>query len=131
MPIPSFSPRPEKGTIIGKTEVSFIALDQTTRREVTNRLGAASRESCRMPAFAYAWELPGGQGVWFAACMYGGAAGEFEWTRWRAFFVLCDEEDRVAATSFLRLSSGRSLDEQLEKWGAKQQKRLRPKPLKQ
>jgi hypothetical protein len=48
--------------------------------------------------------------------MFGGA-GEFD--DWRALFVLLNEQGVVTKTQFVCLSSGRSLDEQLEQWAAK------------
>jgi hypothetical protein len=116
LPLPSFSRKLEAGRIIRCEQVAFIVPAQTMFGEVTNHLGCEFRDSPRVPALAYSWELAGGRGVWWAA-WEGSVAGEFEWSHWRAFFVLLDERGVVIKTKFARLSGRRSLDEQLEKWG--------------
>jgi len=118
LPIPSFSRKVEAGQVLRRDQVAFIVPGQTSLGEITNRLGGGFRDSGRMPALAYSWELAGGRGVWWAACE-GSFAGEFEWSHWRAFFVLFDERGVVIKTKFARLSGRRSLDEQLEQWAAK------------
>jgi hypothetical protein len=121
IPVPSFSNHPEVGRVIQAREAAFIVPGQTTRAQVVERLGADFRASRRMPVMAYSWELPGGTALWwwFVFCTEGGAAdaGEFEWSRWRAFFVAFDQDGYVTQARFIRLSSRKSLDDQLEKWG--------------
>lgn len=119
LPIPSSSRHPEHGQVIGSEQVRFIQTGCTTRQEVTNRLGCDFRDSPRVRALAYSWEMPGGRGLWWLACMGGGTGGEFEWSHWRALFLRFDDDDVVVQTKFVRLSSGRSLDEQLERWALK------------
>ena len=119
LPMPNFSRTPENGKVIQSEQVSFIRPGLTTRQEVTNRLGCEFRDSPRAPALAYSWEIPGGRGLWWLACMEGGVSGEFEWSYWRAFFVLFDADDVVAETKFVRLGGKKSLDEQLEQWALK------------
>jgi hypothetical protein len=122
IPVPAGSSHVEIGRVIQAREVAFIVPGQTTRAHVVERLGADFRASPRMPVMAYSWELPGGTALWwwFVFCTEGGAgdAGEFEWSRWRAFFVAFDQNGYVTKAMFIRLSSRKSLDEQLEAWGA-------------
>ena len=122
IPVPASSSQVVVGRVIQAREAAFIVPGQTTRADVVERLGADFRASPRMPVMAYSWELPGGTALWwwFVFCTEGGAgdAGEFEWSRWRAFFVAFDQAGYVTKTRFIRLSSRKSLDEQLEAWGA-------------
>jgi len=121
IPVPASSSQVVVGRIIQAREAAFIVPGQTTRAHVVERLGADFRASPRLPVMAYSWDLPGGTALWwwFVICEYGAAdAREFEWGRWRAFFVAFDQEGYVTKTKFIRLSGRKSLDEQLEAWGA-------------
>jgi hypothetical protein len=122
IPVPSFSRQAPVGRAIQAREAAFIVPGQTTRAQVVEQLGADFRASPRLPVVAYSWDLPGGTALWWWAvfCTEGGAgdAGEFEWGRWRAFFVAFDQDGYVTRTKFIRLSGRKSLDEQLEAWGA-------------
>jgi hypothetical protein len=122
IPVPSLSRQPADGRVIQAQEAAFIVPGQTTRAQVVEQLGADFRASPRLPVMAYSWDLPGGTALWWWAvfCTEGGAgdAGEFEWGRWRAFFVAFDQDGYVTKTKFVRLSGRKSLDEQLEAWGA-------------
>jgi hypothetical protein len=122
IPVPSFSGQTPVGRVIQAREAAFIVPGQTTRAQVVEQLGADFRPSPRLPVIAYSWDLPGGTALWWWAvfCTEGGAgdAGEFEWGRWRAFFVAFDQDGYVTKTKFIRLSGRKSLDEQLEAWGA-------------
>ena len=122
IPLPTGSSQAAVGRVIQSREAAFIVPGQTTRAHVVDRLGADFRASPRMPVLAYSWELPGGKALWwwfvFSTGGSAGDAGEFEWSHWRAFFVAFDEDGYVTKTRFIRLSSRKSLDEQLEAWGA-------------
>ena len=122
IPVPDSSSQVVVGRVIQPREAAFIVPGQTTRAHVVERLGTDFRASPRMPVMAYSWELPGGKVLWwwFVCCTEGGAggAGELEWSHWRAFFVAFDQAGYVTKTRFIRLSSRKSLDEQLEAWGA-------------
>jgi hypothetical protein len=121
IPVPSLSSQPADGRVIKAREAAFIVPGQTTRAQVVEQLGADFRRSPRLPVIAYSWDLPGGTALWWWAviCEYGPSdAGEFEWGRWRAFFVAFDQDGYVTKTKFIRLSGRKSLDEQLEAWGA-------------
>jgi hypothetical protein len=119
VPVPSFSRQPASGHIIKPCDVAFIVPGQTSRAAVVERLGTAFHPVPRMPAFAYSWELRGHKAIWWWFVAVPDAAagdlGEFDWN-WRAFFVAYDEHGVVTKTEFVRLSSNKSLDEQLEKW---------------
>jgi hypothetical protein len=121
IPVPSFSGEAPVGRVIQAQEAAFIVPGQTTRAQVVEQLGADFRPSPRLPVIAYSWDLPGGTALWWwvVFCTEGGAgnAGEFEWGRWRAFFVAFDQDGYVTKTKFKRLSDRKSLDEQLEAWG--------------
>jgi len=116
IPVPSLSNKPVAGCQITSAQASGIIVGRTTRSEVVEQLGNRFRESPRMPALAYSWELPGGRGFWWAFGTVGGRMEDFEWSRWRAFFILFDGSGRVADMKFVRLASSKSLDEQLEDW---------------
>ena len=122
IPVPASSSQAVVGRVIQAREAAFIVPGQTTRAHVVERLGDDFRASPRMPVMAYSWELPGGTALWwwFVFCTEGGAggAGEVEWSHWRALFVAFDQDGYVTKTRFIRLSSRKSLDEQLEAWGA-------------
>ena len=49
----------------------------------------------------------------------GGGLGEFEWGRWRGFFVAFDANNLVIAANTKHLSSSKSLHEHLEVWARK------------
>ncbi len=119
IPVPRFSNKPVASSAIDPSQADFIVVGETTRAEVVNRLGSEFRESPRLPALAYSWELPGGQGIWWVVSTVGGGGGEFEWSRWRAFFVAFDSKGVVTKTRFVHLSSRKSLDEQLEIWAVR------------
>lgn len=123
VPIPRFSNKPVAGIPIKPQQTEFIVAGETTRAEVVDRLGAHFRESPRVPALAYSWEMPGGEVYWWVMVPEGGDIDEFEWTRWRAFFVMFDDSGHVARSKFKRLSSRKSLDEQLEHWFASESRR--------
>jgi hypothetical protein len=122
IPVPSLSSQPADGRVIQAREAAFIVPGLTTRAEVVERLGADFRPSPRLPVIAYSWDLPGGTALWWwvVVCTEGGAgnAGEFEYGHWRAFFVAFDQDGYVTKAKFKHLSGRKSLDEQLETWGA-------------
>ena len=49
----------------------------------------------------------------------GGGGGEFDWGRWRGFFVAFDTNNVVTAVNTKHLSSRKSLHEHLEVWARK------------
>lgn len=119
IPVPRFSNKPVASSAIDPSQTDFIIVGETTRVEVVDRLGSEFRDSPRLPALAYSWELPGGQGLWWLCSTHSGIGGEFEWSRWRAFFVAFDSKGVVTRTRFVHLSSRKSLDEQLEAWAVR------------
>jgi len=120
MPVPPSRNQPACGKVITPEQVKFIVPGQTTRVEVMARLGDHFRDSPRLPVLAYSWEKPAvGWTWWILLAGPGGAAGgggHTEGNHWRAFFVKFDAGGRVAATRFVSLDNGKSLDEQLENW---------------
>jgi hypothetical protein len=130
LPVPSGSKVPEAGQVITRQETSFMVAGKTTRSEVMQRFGPRARECPRAPVLAYSWELPGGSTLWWWFVVTpeaaGGRAGELEWNHWRALFVGFDQQDKVAVTELVRLSNGKSLDEQLERWAARHKLGARP-----
>jgi len=119
LPVPKLSNRPVTGQIIHHDQVAFVVPELTTRAELVEHLGGNFVASLRQPALAYTWELPGGRGVWWFGSEYYATAGEFEWSRWRSFFVLFDDRGLVRRIQFKHLSSRHSLHEQLENWAQK------------
>lgn len=53
------------------------------------------------------------------ACTEGAIADEFEWSRWRAFFVAFDSNNVVIAAKLKHLSASMSLDAHLDEWAQK------------
>ena len=114
------------GKVIMREQVRFIVPGQTTQAEVTETLGGQFRDSPRMPVLAYAWEK--------STIGWGWPVGnppppleyffkqheKNEGSDWRAFFVAFDDAGKVSRTKFAHLSSGKSLDEQLENWAQRQ-----------
>lgn len=119
LPFPEFSNQPTKGTKLGTPDTAFIQVGSTPAAEVFAKLGTNCLCTPRWRAVAFSWELPGGRGVWWAASMEAGASGEFEWSRWRAFFLAFDTNDVVIAAGTKHLSAGKSLHEHLEVWAQK------------
>jgi hypothetical protein len=121
LPVPSKSKTPEVGRVITPQDAEFIRPGLTSRQQVVERFGQDFRAAPRLPALAYAWELPGGRAMWWWCVAFGeGAAadaGEFEWSHWRALFVAFDQDGMVTRTKFVHLTGRKSLDEQLEAWG--------------
>ena len=114
--VPSRSKDPIVGNVIALPDTEFIVVGVTTRDEVIQRLGSEFRELWRRTALAYSWELPGGS-IGIAVFSMGGAfAEDFEWSRWRAFFVAFNENGIVTKKKFIKLSANKSLDQQLESW---------------
>ena len=110
------------GKVITREQVKFIVPGQTTRAEVTEKLGGQFRASPRLPVLAYAWEkstlgwgLPAANPPPKWANFYSKHECN-EGSDWRAFFVVFDDAGQVSRTKFVRLSGGKSLDEQLENW---------------
>lgn len=110
------------GKVITREQVGFIVPGQTLRAEVTEKLGDQFRDSPRLPVLAYAWEKSTLGWGWAVAnpppiwkdffCQHECNEG----SDWRAFFVAFDDAGQVIRTKFVRLSGGKSLDEQLENW---------------
>jgi hypothetical protein len=115
VPVPTSNRQPV-GQPIGKAETAFIVPDQTTREQVVQRFGSDFRQTPRHSALAYSWELPGGNTFWMFASTGGGAAGEAEWTHWRALFLQFDERGVVTRKKFVHLSTSSSLDDQIDCW---------------
>ena len=115
--VPSFSKVPVGGKQITKSDAEFIVPGTTTRAEVIHRLGTQHcRESLRVAAMGYGWEMPGGYGFWFAADLMVAAGDVWKLTRWRALFLAFDSHDVVTRKEFVKLKGSRTLDDQLEKW---------------
>jgi hypothetical protein len=110
------------GKVITREQVRFIVPGQTTQAEVTEKLGGQFRDSPRMPVLAYAWEKSTIGWGWPAGNPPPPSENFFkqhernEGSNWRAFFVAFDDDGKVSRTKFVHLSSGKSLDEQLEDW---------------
>jgi hypothetical protein len=119
IPIPSFSTKPECGEKLTAARTAFIEPGKTTKAEIIRSLGTNFTSLPQGRAVAYTWEIPGGRGLWLFATFAGGAAGEFEWSHWRGFFVAVDNRGVVTATAFKRLWSRHSLDEQMDRWVVK------------
>lgn len=119
LPFPQFSNQPTHGTRLRARDTVFIGAGTTSAAEVFGTLGTNCVCDPRHRAVAFSWELPGGRGIWWAASMDAGRAGDFEWTRWRAFFVAFDTNNVVIAASAKHLSSRKTLHEQLEAWAEK------------
>jgi hypothetical protein len=115
--VPSFSNKPHSGQPLTARDVSFIVVGQTTRAQVVKKLGDGFRDSPRVAAMAYPWEMPAGWGaVWFVTPNGGGGGSGAEFTRWRALFLTFDARGVVARKEFVRLKGKLTLDEQLESW---------------
>lgn len=113
--VPSFSKEPVSGKQITKSDADFIVPGRTTRAEVIRKLGTQHcRESLRIAAMGYGWEMP--RGHWFAFSPYGTDVAAWELTRWRALFLAFDSRGVVTRKEFVKLEHKRSLDDQLEKW---------------
>lgn len=114
------------GKVISREQVRFIVRGQTTQAEVTEKLGGQFLDSPRMPVLAYAWEKSTIGWGWPAANPPPPLENFFrqnernEGGDWRAFFVAFDDAGKVSRTKFVHLSSGKSLDEQLEDWAQSQ-----------
>jgi hypothetical protein len=107
------------GTKLRGQDTAFIRVGTTSASELFRILGTNCVCDPRQRAVAFPWELPGGRGVWWLAGTVGGAGGEFEWSRWRAFFVAFDANNVVTGATSKHLSSNKSLHEQLEVWARK------------
>jgi len=118
VPVPVYSSTPENGRKLVHGDVAFIHPGLTTRAEVIARIGPDFYWNQRSRSLAYTWEVPGGGGFWWAASMYGGG-GDYWVGGWRGFFVSFDNRDLATAVAFKRLSTRRSLDENMERWAAK------------
>jgi len=110
------------GKVITRDQVEFIIPGQTTRAEVIEKLGGQFRDSLRLPVMAYAWQKSTIGWGWPAANppplfeYFFRQHERVEGLDWRAFFVAFDAAGKVSRTKFVKLSSSRSLDEQLEHW---------------
>lgn len=119
LPIPQFSNQPTRGTVLRTQDTSFIRVGTTSAAELFGALGTDCVCDPRQRAVAFSWELPGGSGIWWVVGMEGGVVDEFEWSRWRAFFVAFDTNNVVTAANAKHLSGRKSLDEQLDVWARK------------
>jgi hypothetical protein len=119
IPIQEFSNQPTHGTKLRAQDIAFIRVGATSAAELFGALGTNCLCDARQRAVAFPWEQPGGQGIWWWCSMYGGDAGEFEWSRWRALLVAFDTNNVVTAANTKHLSSNKSLHEQLEVWARK------------
>jgi hypothetical protein len=119
LPFPQFSNQPTHGTKLGAQDTAFIRSGTTSASELFGTLGTNCVCDPRQRAVAFPWELPGGRGVWWVVSPENGTGGEFEWSRWRAFFVAFDTNNVVTAARTKHLSSSKSLHEHLEVWAKK------------
>jgi hypothetical protein len=119
LPIPDFSNRPLNGTRLRSQDTAFIRPGTTSASEVFGTLGTDCLWDPRQRVVAFSWELPRGQGIWWVVTTEAGAAGDFEWTRWRALFVAFDTNNVVIAAKTKHLSSSKTLDEHLNAWARK------------
>ena len=119
LPFPEFSNRPIIGTKLRGRDTAFIRPGTTSASAVFGELGTDCLCDPRQRAVAFSWELPGGRGIWWAGGVEYATAGDFEWTRWRAFFVAFDANNVVVAAATKHLSSSKSLDEHLDAWARK------------
>jgi hypothetical protein len=119
LPFPQFSNQPTHGTRLRARDTTFIRVGTTSASEVFGTLGTNCVCDPRHRTVAFTWELPGGRGIWWVVSTENGAGGDFEWTRWRAFFVAFDANNVVTAASTKHLSSRKTLHEQLEAWAEK------------
>jgi len=119
LPIPDFSKRPTHGTQLRNQDTAFVRAGTTTAAELFGTLGTNCLCDPRQRAVAYSWELPGGNGLWWVFCTEGGIGDEFEWSRWRAFFVAFDTNNVVTAATTKHLFLNKSLHTQLEVWAQK------------
>lgn len=120
--VPSLSNQPIGGKVIPHRDANFIKPGKTTKAEVIRNLGTGYRDSIRVAAIAYPWELPGGKWLSWGliyipiADWSSGGSASGDLTRWRALFLDFDARGIVTRKEFVRLKSNRTLDEQLESW---------------
>ena len=119
MPLPVVSTKPAYGIRLTDSQVAFIKPGQTTRDDVTTKLGTKFTSLPMNRAIAYSWEMKGGGAVWWVSLVspYGGYFnGGALPGGWRAYFVAFDESGVVQATAFKSPSTGRSLHEHMDRW---------------
>jgi hypothetical protein len=114
--VPSFSNKPYSGQPLAGCDVRFITVGVTTRAGVVQKLGNGFRESPRVAAMAYPWEMPAGWGAVWLVGPYGGLSAGTEFTRWRALFIAFDTRGVVTRREVVHLKGKRTLDEQLDAW---------------
>ena len=119
LPFPQLSNQPAHGTKLRAKDTAFIRVGTTSASELFATLGTDCVCDPRQRAVAFSWELPGGRGLWWVVSLENGVEGEFEWSRWRAFFVAFDANNLVIAANTKHLSSSKSLHEHLEIWARK------------
>ncbi len=125
MPVPVVSTKPVYGIRLTHSEVAFIKPGQTSRDEVTAKLGTKFTSLPMNRAIAYSWEMKGGGHLWWAGYVLvpfpelSDLRTGYEPGGWRAFFVAFDERGVVTATAFKSPSTGRSLHEHMDRWLAK------------
>ncbi len=122
LPVPPLSNKLVAGRVIKKSEVRFIVPGFTTRGEVAQRLGPASRHCNRATSVAYSWERPSWTMFWW----YGYSEGSFDVGGWHAFFMAFDDQGIVLQKDFVNLSDLSSFDEQLERWAERVRKKKMP-----
>ena len=122
IPVPASSSQVVVGWVIQAREAAFIVPGQTTRAHVVERLGADFRASPRMPVLAYSWNSPeerlSGGGLRFAPRVVRATRESLSGVTGALSSSPSIRTVDVTKTRFIRLSSRKSLDEQLEAWGA-------------
>ena len=119
IPLPELSNQPSYGTKLRAQDIAFIRVGATSASEIFGALGTNCLCDPRQRAVVFPWELPGGRGLWWWGVPDAGGGGEFEWSRWRGFFVAFDTNNIVTAANTKHLSSSKSLHEQLDVWARK------------
>ena len=114
--VPSFSNKPISGRQITRHDADFIVPGTTTRAAVIRILGTRYRESQRIAAMGYGWEMPAGSTFWLFPISQGWAGDADEFSRWHALFLAFDSRSVVTRKEFVILNGKLTLDEQLEKW---------------
>jgi hypothetical protein len=137
VPVPHKGDNAITGHIFEREELKKIISGRTTRAEIMARMGTGFRQTHDNSALSYSWEKSGpdmyhGLLIAGAGSMGGGVITSFgktdsAWSYWRAIFIQFDADDLVVKAEFIRLSSRKSLDDQLEAWRSKNRAKAKGK----
>jgi outer membrane protein assembly factor BamE (lipoprotein component of BamABCDE complex) len=119
IPIPTSQEEPLSGQEVTKEDLSFIQIGETTKTEISDRLGTPTVFWEDKNIYAYNWTMLSGRFFWAVGGGYRGAAGVSNIDEDHILLIQFDPNDLVKRFELTIHSSFDSYGEHLTKWSEK------------